>query len=171
MRKGQAFGAGVAGGIVMVSAIWLVRTFLGIPVDLAMVEGTMFLPKGPSAWILGLIIHLVISGLIGLIYAWGFETITHRAGALVGASFSLVHAVIAGLLFGTVPTFHPRIPEAMPAPGMFLSNLGVMGVIAFFVFHAIYGAVTGAIYHPEHADARARDGRMRPAAGRLGPER
>lgn len=152
MRAGQAFGAGVVGGIAMSIAMWLAR-MMGMHVDISMTWGTMFLPAGSAAWILGFVIHLIVSGLFALGYAWAFENITHHAGAWTGVLFSLVHTVIAGIFLGFLPMMHPRIPEAMPAPGWFMSNQGAMGVIGLFVLHAIYGAVVGAMYHPVHLRA------------------
>lgn len=159
MRAGQAFTAGVTGGIVMSILQWMARTFMGMPVNISMIWGTMFLPKGPGAWVLGFIIHLIVSGLIALVYAWAFENITHHAGVWTGVLFSLVHAVIAGLFMGMLPAMHPRIPEAMPAPGWFMSNSGMMGVIGMFVLHMVYGGIVGAMYHPvavEGAEPNAR---------------
>jgi len=85
---------------------------------------------------------------IALAYAWGFEHVTHRAGWATGVAFSMIHAVIGGSMFGLVPAIHWLVPEQMPAPGMFLANKGVIYVLAFFVLHALYGAVVGAIYAP-----------------------
>lgn len=148
MKTGKAFWAGVVGGIAMVILIWMARTFMGMQMNLSMMIGTMFLPAGPAAWILGFIVHLVISGLIALIYAWGFENVKHKAGVWLGVAFSLIHATIAGLVMGMVPAMHPRIPEMMPAPGFFLSRMGAMGVIALFVLHFVYGGIVGAMYRP-----------------------
>lgn len=159
MRAGQAFTAGVTGGIAMSILQWMARTFMGMPVNIAMIWGTMVLPRGTGAWILGFIVHLIVSGLIGLVYAWAFETITHHAGVWTGVLFALVHAVIAGVFMGMVPMIHPRIPEAMPAPGWFMSNSGMMGVIGMFMLHMVYGGIVGAMYHPvsaTHDDLRAR---------------
>ncbi|MGI9091136.1 MAG: hypothetical protein ACR2GG_08545 [Gemmatimonadaceae bacterium] len=155
MKAGKAFWAGVSGGIAMVILMWMARTFMGMHMNLSMMEGTLFLPMGMPAWIIGFIMHLIISGLIGLVYAWGFETVTHRSGAAVGAGFAIIHAIIAGLMFGIVPAIHPRIPEMMPAPGIFLSNMGMMGVLAFFLLHLVYGSIVGALYGPvEHPVGR-----------------
>ncbi len=156
MNARKAFSAGVAGGAVMTAVTWAARTTLGMPMNLEMMEGTMLVqPPSGVAWTVGLLMHLMISGLIGLAYAWGFERATHRAGPLVGAGFGVVHAVVAGVMMGMVPAIHPLIPEQMPAPGAFLSNIP-MGVVALFMLHVIYGAVVGAIYKPAaHAHAAA----------------
>lgn len=146
MRASRAFAAGVAGGIVMTILMWLGRTMMGMPMNLSMMEGTMFMDPGPVAWMMGFIMHLIISGLIGLIYAWAFENVVHRAGAGVGAGFGIIHAIIAGIVMGFVPLMHPRMPDPMMPPGFFLSAMGMMGVVALFVLHIVYGAVVGGVY-------------------------
>ena len=47
-----------------------------------------------------------------------------------------------------MPAMHPLIPEQMPAPGAFMANMGLMGVIAEIMLHLIYGAIVGAMYGP-----------------------
>lgn len=149
MRTGRAFVAGVIGGATMSVLMWLARV-MGMEINLSMLLGTMIvLPPGPVAWITGFLVHLTISGLIALLYAWGFEHVTHRAGWSVGVGFSVVHAIVAGLVFGVVPAMHPLIQAGkMPAPGMFLANKGPVYIVAFFVLHAVYGAIVGANYGP-----------------------
>lgn len=71
-------------------------------------QGTMLgLEPGTTAWIVGFIMHLMISGLIALVYAAGFEYITHRAGWIMGVAFSIVHVLIGGIVMGMVPAMHP----------------------------------------------------------------
>jgi hypothetical protein len=151
MNYSKAFLAGVTGGAVMSLIITLVRVLGIMDVNLAIMEGSMVLgTASAAAWILGLIMHLIISGLIALLYAAGFEYLTHRAGWLIGLAISLIHIVIAGLFFGIVPAMHPLMPDQIPPPGIFMSNKGIMGVLAFFMLHMIYAAVVGAIYRPVH---------------------
>ena len=149
MNAGKAFTAGVVGGAVMSLLMWMARTFMGMPANLEMMLGTMLgLAPGPTAWIAGFIWHLVNSGVIALIYAWGFEHVTHRAGWLVGLGFSISHAILAGIFMGMMPAMHPMIPEQMPPPGAFMAGMGAIGVIAEFMLHMIYGAIVGAMYGP-----------------------
>lgn len=157
MKFGRAFGAGVVGGIVM-SIMLAAARMMGMQANLEMMEGTMLLNAGPAAFWLGMMMHLVISGVIGLIYGWAFESVTHKAGWGMGASFGVVHAILAGMFMGMMPMMHPRMPPMNP-PGWFMANLGMMGVVAVFVLHIIYGAVVGGVYgtvddqRPAHAIA------------------
>jgi hypothetical protein len=149
MKAGKAFLAGVIGAIAMSVILWIARNWMGIPAHMEMMLGTMVVPNAAlTAWLVGFAIHLLIGGVLALVYAWGFEHITHRAGWLVGVGFGLIHAVIAGLGNLMVPAIHPMIPERMPAPGAFMANLGIIGIVAEFALHAVYGAIVGALYGP-----------------------
>ena len=155
MKTGKAFFAGILGGAVM-SAIMFLARLMGMEVNLEMMLGTVLLAPGAVAWVTGLVMHLLISGLIALLYAWGFEHVSHRAGWRTGLLFSLAHIGIAGVFMGAVlPAMHRLVPETMPmpaysmaTPGYFMLNLGLLGVLAFVMLHAIYGGVVGTLYGP-----------------------
>jgi hypothetical protein len=165
MYWGKAFWVGAFGGLAAIVVTALARV-AGVPVNLAMTLGTMFgLPPSAWTWFWGFIVHLVISGIIAWVYAAGFEYGTHRANAWLGAAFSVVHVIVAGLLFGLLPAIHPAIPELMAAPGIFLSNVGAGGVITFILVHLVYGLIVGALYRPvKHREVIVGGTRERPAA-------
>lgn len=158
MDTSNAFLAGVVAGLAM-SVIMALGRALGVPIDVEMMLGTLIglAPGTIGTWIVGLVMHLVISGLIALIYAWGFENVTHRADWGTGALFSIVHIIIGGLAMGLMPFIHPMIPEIMAAPGVFAVNLGTGAVLLFLVGHLVYGAFVGGIYAtaPSRAGARS----------------
>ncbi|MBD3238993.1 MAG: hypothetical protein GF331_00300 [Chitinivibrionales bacterium] len=146
MKWGRAFWAGVLGGAIMTILVAIART-MGMPVNLSMMLGTLIgVTPSVGAWVLGFIIHLVISGLIAWLYAAGFEYATHRANAGIGAAFAIVHTILGGLFLGILPAIHPLMPDVIPAPGIFLSNLGVAGVVTFILLHLIYGVIVGGAY-------------------------
>jgi hypothetical protein len=123
MKAGRAVAAGVVGGVAMTTLGWLVRR-LGLEMNAEMMLGTVVSSPGLTAWLIGFGMHLMISALIALAYAWGFEHVTHRAGAAVGLGFAVIHVVIAGMVMAMIPAMHPIIPEQMPAPGPFMANMG-----------------------------------------------
>ncbi len=47
MQAGKAFTAGMVGGAVMSAIMWMARTFMGMPMNLEMMEGTL-LVRPPS---------------------------------------------------------------------------------------------------------------------------
>jgi hypothetical protein len=148
MKSGKAFLAGVIGGLAM-TILFAVGRAMGMKANAEMMLGTMFGAE-PSAgtWILGLFVHLMLSGLIALAYAVGFEYVAHRSGWLVGVGFSLVHIAIAGIVMAMIPAIHPMVPEKMPAPGAFMASMGPIYAFAFVLEHLIYGAIVGALYGP-----------------------
>jgi hypothetical protein len=105
-----------------------------------------------GTWALGFVIHLVISGLIALIYASAFEAVrksTWWLGLIGGA----VHAAIAGFAMLLFPAIHPIIPDVIVAPGAFAANYGAVTVATFVVLHLIYGAIIGGTYETVHTPA------------------
>lgn len=151
MKAGRAIIAGLAGGLLMTVLAWVVRQ-LGIDMNGEMMLGTMLVsPPSGTAWIVGFVLHMILSALIALAYGWGFEQVAHRSGVGIGLAFAVVHIVIAGVVMAMIPAMHPMIPEQMPAPGPFLANMGGVFVGFFIAEHLAYGAVVGALYGPvEH---------------------
>ncbi|MGH7957648.1 MAG: hypothetical protein ACREH8_11660, partial [Opitutaceae bacterium] len=147
MKTSKAIGAGIVGALVLTMIGWIARTFMGMPVNLEMMLGTMLgLAPGAGTWIVGLCIHLTAGVVFALIYAWCFEHFSHRAGVWTGVGYGVVHAIFSGMLMAMVPMMHPIVPEQMPAPGAFMSGLGAIGVIAFVMEHLIYGGIVGGMY-------------------------
>lgn len=146
MNYSRAFLAGAFGGIVMSVLMFLGRAVMGMDVNLEMMMGTMFFDPGPVAWIVGFVMHVMLSGLIGIAYLWAFETITKRAGVAMGLAISVPHILIAGVVMGAViPAVHRLIPEQMPGPGYFLANHGTLGIVAFVMLHLVFGGIVGAM--------------------------
>jgi hypothetical protein len=156
MNAGRAFLSGVAGAAVMSVGLAVGRA-MGMPANLELMLGSMLLPPGTPAFMLGLAMHLVIGGLFGLLYAWAFEHVTHRSSAAIGGGLGILHGIAGGVFMGLLPMMHPRIPEEMPAPGAFMANLGTLGVMAEMVLHVVYGAVVGALYQPASAARTVQD--------------
>ncbi|MGH7639216.1 MAG: hypothetical protein ACREOK_16315 [Gemmatimonadaceae bacterium] len=145
MKVGKAVLAGVIGAIAMTILGWLVRQ-MGIDMNAEMMLGTMLARPESGAWIIGFAMHLMIGVFFALIYAWGFERLTHRAGVVVGLGFAVVHIIFAGVMMAVIPAVHPMIPEMMMPPGAFMSGMGAMGVTLFVLEHLMYGAIVGGMY-------------------------
>ncbi|MDP9314853.1 MAG: hypothetical protein M3R24_28940 [Chloroflexota bacterium] len=81
---------------------------------------------------------------------------TFLAGVIGGAAMTAVITLVrvTGLMDVNqsmmVPTIHPLVPEQMLDPGIFMSYKGLMGVLAFLMLHALYGAIVGVMYHVMH---------------------
>ena len=151
---GRAVIAGLAGTAAMTIAMFMGGKMMGIKMDMPATLGTMLLPKGPLAWMAGLMMHLMLGVGFFLAYAALIQGLDiHASVAGWSALFGVVHAMVAGLAFGMMPMLHPRMavsfrapPGMVPAPGLFGVQLGTMGPMALVIVHAVYGAVGGAIY-------------------------
>ena len=84
MNYTRAVLGGIVGGAVM-SLLMAAGRAMGMQANLEMMLGTMFgAAPGPATWLLGFAMHLMISALIAVLYGWGFERLTRRAGWSVG---------------------------------------------------------------------------------------
>src|SRR5688572_7276693 len=109
MKLIKAIFAGIVGGLAMTGLGWLARAG-GLNFNAEMMLGTMLgYPEGQDAWIVGLVLHLVLSIFIALLYAAAFEAVAHRAGPAAGFSFSVVHLMIAGVVLLALPEIHHMI--------------------------------------------------------------
>ncbi|MGI8495639.1 MAG: hypothetical protein ACR2L1_10075 [Pyrinomonadaceae bacterium] len=87
--------------------------------------------------------HLIVSSLIALIYAVGFEYVTHASSWLIGAGFGIIHWLIAGVFMGIMSSMHPLMARGeLAAPGFFAANFGIMSMVAFLVLHIFTGRLS-----------------------------
>lgn len=159
MKWKHAFVIGVLSGAVMSLVLALFRLF-GLNALIGTLLGTMFgLPISANTWLLGFLIHLVISGSIAILYALGFEYFTHRANGYIGALFSLFHILVAGIMIGFMPVNYQQISQEIAEPGFFMMRWGSIAIIAFLSSHLIYGTLLGLMYGPvKHVSGRYRSG-------------
>src|SRR5262249_3618444 len=124
MKTHNAFFAGVAGGVAMSLLATLARA-RGIPVNTEILLGTF--PggaPGPSEWMSGFVVTLLIAGVVGLAYGQGFELVAPHGGLRAGLAFGFVHAICGGVLLEATTLIHPLVPDRLPDAGTFLGNFG-----------------------------------------------
>jgi hypothetical protein len=146
MRVERALLFGVLGAVAM-TLISAVARALGIPMSMELLLGTLVrsTPDG-EAFGIGVLIHLLMGGFFGLVYAVLFERVWDHGGATTGMLLAVLHATLIGSLVGLLPRFHPLVPRVLPDPGAFFSELGVGGALTFFLGHLAFGAIVGAGY-------------------------
>lgn len=169
MNAESAVLAGLAGGMAMVAmlymAIWMLPRQMKM--NLLLLIGTMFAPVGATAYGLGLMVHLMMSGVFGLAHGALLESAgvsSIGAGVGYGALFGLVHALAAGAALGMMPMVHPRLKsraaltpalaggpgrpdeELLEAPGFFGLNYPLMTTMGFFALHLMFGVIVGVVY-------------------------
>ena len=134
MHQGRAFVAGVAGAVVMTLLImWFTAAGIPLPIDtrLAALLGTRM-------WAVGLVIHLLVGGALGVLYAFVFEHVVHQSGVGVGMMVGAYNTIFAGFIWAV-----------LGGPGPFWDRAGAAGIFALFLSHVAYGAVVGALYPRE----------------------
>ncbi|MFW6154194.1 MAG: hypothetical protein ACOC95_03160 [Planctomycetota bacterium] len=147
VNYGLAFGAGVFGGLTLTVLLTLARLVGMTGMNLSMMMGAMFTQQfSVATWLLGFLVHLVVSGLIGIVYAWIFK-LWGPANWWHGLVIAIPHTLIAGLFLLAVPAINPAVPELLPAPGFMGAAYGAPSVVGFIILHLVYGTLVGVIYH------------------------
>ena len=134
MHYGRAFLAGVVGAVAMSLVMAFLRA-VGIPLH---IEAQLAAALGTRAWIVGLMVHLLIGGAIGIAYGIMFERILPESGVGLGVLLGAINAIFAGFAWAIIG-----------APGRFWSDLGAQGAIALLIAHITFGAVVGAAFKAE----------------------
>ena len=147
---GPAIGAGLVGAVVMVVLLYAGIAMMPqqMRMNLLLLLGTMMGMSGAAAYVVGLMMHLVMGAVFGVIHAAVFAAGDIEDLVLLwGALFGLAHAAITGTMLGTLPLTHPAIRAGrMAAPGVMALSLGQPTAVGFVFVHVVFGAVVGVLY-------------------------
>lgn len=167
--EGAVLG-GIIGGAAMVAVlypmIWLLPQQMKM--NLLLIIGTMFVPAGALAYVVGFMVHGMMSVVFGLIHGAvlaGVGVESAGAGVGLGVLFGFVHALIVGMMLGMMPLMHLRMrpeqpklvrafvggapapdEELLDPPGFFALNYPPLTVMGFVMLHIMFGLIVGAIY-------------------------
>ena len=147
----KAILAGVCGATAWEIGVRLL-IWLGVPLfDLVYVLGMMIFERRTEFWkwwTVGMALHALVGAIWAIFYAYFFWSMFDYPPVLQGIVFSLLPALLAGLVMIPQMDFmHPLVLEgAMPKQSFFAVGIGWGGPAAVVLGHLIYGAVTGAIY-------------------------
>jgi len=143
----KAVFAGACGSLAW-ELIVRVLIFAGLPLfDLVKVLGILAFGPGTPAeywWPVGLFMHLVVGAIWAIFYAYFFWSIVDLRPVLQGIIFSILPAILAGLIM--VPQMDIMTDGQMPKFGPFAYGLGWFGPVTIIAGHLIYGAVMGSLY-------------------------
>ena len=161
MDVGAAVAGGLVGGLVMIVVLYMGMLMLPsqMKMNLLLLLGTMLVPIGVSAYVVGFMAHAMMSVVFGIVHGGILEALDVTStgeGLWVGVLLGLAHAMIVGAALGMLPLMHPRLRTSsnsaaddgslLDAPGFFGLNYPLMTVMGFFMLHALYGLIVGAIY-------------------------
>lgn len=170
MNVGVAILGGIIGGTAMIAVLypmlWLMPKEMKM--NLLLMLGTMMVPIGAMAYLVGLMMHAMMSVLFGVAHGALLASVdvdSAAAGVGLGILFGFGHALVTGAMFGVMPLMHPRMrplqPKLIPAmaglaqvseeealdpPGFFALNYPPLTVMGFFMLHIMFGIVVGVIY-------------------------
>lgn len=137
------FFVGAVGATIMTLVMLVGRT-----TDVSEFEYEMFLGslitgevRSPS-FALGYVVHIIAGGIAAILYAAIFKA-WGGAGWLRGLILGAGHAVLMGFLLIVITSFHPMVPEAMPAPGFLGIDYGWITALTFAILHLVFGAFVG----------------------------
>lgn len=150
-----ALAGGIAGTLVLATALTGATELRLTRMDLPFLLGTALSPDRARAKLIGYVLHFVAGVLFALAYYAVFVVIG-RADWRLGMLFGLVHALFAGTVLVNVilPVVHPRMGTSYSAansqallepPGFMLMNYGRATPIVTVLAHLLYGAIVGAM--------------------------
>jgi hypothetical protein len=148
---------GLVATTLLTAALILVQLLGFTRLDLPLLLGTSIVADPDRARIVGFALHLAFGQLFAAFYAAGFASLGF-AGWWLGASFGVVHAIVAlTVLVPLLPAVHPRMASeragpnstaALEPPGLAAANYGLATPLVTIGAHAIYGVVPGLALHP-----------------------
>ena len=149
-EPGWAILAGLVGGAVM--AVILYMGIILMPqqmkMNLFMMLGTMVLPVGAAAFLMGAMVHAGMSVVFGLIHGGVFAALDiDSAEAAWGLLFGVAHWAVVGMSLGMLPLMHPRMRSGeIASPGFFALGYPPMTAMGFLMLHLVFGVIVGVLY-------------------------
>ncbi len=147
---GAAILAGLGGGGVMVALLYMGIAMMPqhMRMNLLLMLGSMSGRTDASAYMIGLMMHAMMSAAFGLIHGAIFAAGDIEDSVLLwGALFGAGHALMTGAMLALVPLMHPLMRDGrMEAPGMFALRLGRPTAMGFFMLHIVFGVVVAGLY-------------------------
>jgi hypothetical protein len=144
---------GIAGTLVLTTALRAASEFRLTRVDLPFLLGTALTESRRHAKALGYLLHFGFGVVFALGYYGIFRTID-ADGWWLGAVFGLAHGLFAATALVNVllPAVHPRMATPLTAagatpviepPGFLMLNYGRSTPLVTLVSHAAYGTIVG----------------------------
>lgn len=154
MNAWAALVGGVAGTLVLTTALRASSELGWTRMDLPFLLGAAFTSRRGKAKVAGYVCHFAIGVTFAFAYLLVFSVI-HRDGWRLGAALGVVHALFAGTALVNVllPAVHPRMGTPTSAanespllepPGFMMLNYGRSTPLVSLVAHVLYGAIVGA---------------------------
>lgn len=149
-EPGYAILAGLSGGAVMAVILYMGIAMMPqqMKMNLFMMLGSMVLPVGVGAFLMGAMVHAGMSVVFGLIHGGVFAALDiDSAWAAWGLLFGLAHWAVVGMALGMMPMMHPRMRSGeIDEPGFYALRYPPMTAMGFLMLHLVFGLTVGALY-------------------------
>ena len=149
-EPGWAILAGLIGGAAMAAILYMGILMMPrqMKMNLFMMLGSMVLPVGAAAFVMGAMVHAGMSVALGLAHGAVFALADIDSDwAAWGLLFGFVHWAIVGMALGMMPLMHPRIRSGeIDAPGFYALRYPPMTAMGFLMLHLVFGVIVGALY-------------------------
>ncbi len=149
-EPGYAILAGLSGGAVMAVILYMGIAMMPqqMKMNLFMMLGSMVLPVGVGAFLMGAMVHAGMSVVFGLIHGGVFAALDiDSAWAAWGLLFGVAHWAVVGMALGMMPMMHPRMRSGeIDEPGFYALRYPPMTAMGFLMLHLVFGAIVGALY-------------------------
>ena len=149
-EPGWAILAGLSGGAVMAVILYMGIVMMPqqMKMNLFMMLGSMMLPVGVGAFVMGAMVHAGMSVVFGLVHGGLFAALDiDSAWAAWGLLFGVAHWAVVGMALGMMPMMHPRMRSGeIEEPGFYALRYPPMTAIGFLMLHLVFGVTVGALY-------------------------
>jgi hypothetical protein len=153
MNAAGAVAGGLAGTLVLTTALRAASELRQTRIDLPFLLGTALTADRVRAKALGYVVHFLFGQLFAFGY-FGLFSAIGRAGWLLGAAFGAAHGMFSAtsLVNVLLPLVHPRMGSSYTAagatpllepPGFLMLNYGRRTPAVALLAHVAYGALVG----------------------------
>ena len=149
---GAAISAGLIGGAVMGAVLYLGMAMAPrqMRMDLFYILGTLLIPRGSAAsvYMVGALVHAMMSLTIGLIYAVFFLPFAEGSNLVAwGVLYGFVHWIIVGGNLELIGYIRPLMrARELQKPGAFAVNYPRVTAGGFLALHLVFGVLMGGLY-------------------------
>ncbi len=150
MDVGMAIVAGLIGGAAMSVVLYMGIALMPaqMRMNLFLMLGTMMVFRGGmAAYVMGAMVHAVMSIVFGLIHIGVLSALGVEGGVGIGLLFGLVHWAVVGMAFGMIRPMHQLMRSGeMEAPGFFALSYPMATAAGFLMLHLLYGLLVSVVY-------------------------
>lgn len=143
----DVIGIIVAGlvGTVVFTMILYGAPMMGMPkMDIAQLLGSMFLPKGGTAFAVGIVVHFMMGIIFVAVYAVVWNAFDNNVTWWSGLIFGAVHAMVAAVGMSMMLSIHKEVKA-----GRFdnpMKTGGAKGMLGVLMAHMVFGLVVALVY-------------------------